>query len=305
MVLLRRLRLTLVLFGVMSVASLEMGFMSHVASASNSMLFVATNGSDTGNNCSNQGAPCATISHAVSQAGSNDTISVAAGTYHETVTVPSSASLSIAGAGATATRVDGMAAGSVFTVNGGAPVTLTGLAVPNGPSTAGAGIVNIGTMTLDDDIISANTASNSGSAAPGGGIANVGTMTLIDDTISGNSVLSDNSTAIAGGVYNVNTMTITNSVISNNRAASITGNSLGGGLANLANLTLTNDTISGNSVPVGPNAGGGGIISAGPSLIVTSDTISGNSAGAGQGGGLGAQGGSVSFSGGPLANHSR
>ncbi len=43
--------------------------------------YVATTGSDAGNDCSIMGSPCATIQHAVDQSLSGDTIHVAAGTY--------------------------------------------------------------------------------------------------------------------------------------------------------------------------------------------------------------------------------
>ena len=43
--------------------------------------YVATTGSDTGNNCLSSLSPCATIAHAVSQASDGDTLDIAAGTY--------------------------------------------------------------------------------------------------------------------------------------------------------------------------------------------------------------------------------
>ncbi len=45
--------------------------------------YVATTGSDTGNDCTDQLSPCATIAHAVSQAVNGDTLDLAAGTYNE------------------------------------------------------------------------------------------------------------------------------------------------------------------------------------------------------------------------------
>ena len=45
--------------------------------------YVATTGSDTGNDCTNPSNKCATIAHAVSQANAGDTIDLADGTYNE------------------------------------------------------------------------------------------------------------------------------------------------------------------------------------------------------------------------------
>ena len=55
--------------------------------ASPDTLYVATTGSDSGNNCRTQGSPCASIGHAISQAFSDDTIKVAQGTYTENITI--------------------------------------------------------------------------------------------------------------------------------------------------------------------------------------------------------------------------
>ena len=45
--------------------------------------YVATTGNDSGNTCTNPGNPCATITHAASEAVAGDTLDVAAGTYNE------------------------------------------------------------------------------------------------------------------------------------------------------------------------------------------------------------------------------
>ena len=45
--------------------------------------YVATSGSDAGNNCTDELAPCLTVGHALSQANDGDMLSVAAGTYVE------------------------------------------------------------------------------------------------------------------------------------------------------------------------------------------------------------------------------
>src|SRR5271166_1085584 len=57
------------------------------AGAAPSTRYVSTTGTNTGNNCLTASNPCATVSYAVSQAASGDTIQVAAGTYHDIVPI--------------------------------------------------------------------------------------------------------------------------------------------------------------------------------------------------------------------------
>ena len=59
------------------------------ASAAGVDHYVATTGTDTGN-CQNIGTPCLTINYAVGQAGTDDIINVAAGTYAESVVITKS-----------------------------------------------------------------------------------------------------------------------------------------------------------------------------------------------------------------------
>jgi hypothetical protein len=68
--------------------------------------FVAPGGTNTGNDCSAEGNPCATIVHAIAQADAGDTIRVAAGTYMEGG-VFITKNVTIAGAGSRLSIVDG------------------------------------------------------------------------------------------------------------------------------------------------------------------------------------------------------
>src|SRR5689334_19866691 len=49
------------------------------------MLYVATTGADGGNDCSNEAAPCATITHAIESMAGGDVLVVGDGTYAESV----------------------------------------------------------------------------------------------------------------------------------------------------------------------------------------------------------------------------
>ena len=79
-------------------------------------------------------------------------------------------------------------------------VSISGLTIENGSASSGAGIDNNGTLTLNNDTLSDNSASGRN----GGGIYNTGTLTLSNDT------LSDNSAQYGGGVSNGGTMTLSN-----------------------------------------------------------------------------------------------
>jgi fibronectin-binding autotransporter adhesin len=153
----------------------------------------------------------------------------------------------------------------VFVVDSGATAAISGLALTGGSVSRGfgAGLENLGTVTVTDCTISGN----SDSLGRGGGLANGGTATLVDCTINGNSA------GDGGGVYNNGTVTLTGCTISGNSA-----NDDGGGVYNNGTATLTDCTISGNLA----NAGGGLWNYDGTATLANS-TISGNSAYAGGG----------------------
>jgi hypothetical protein len=59
--------------------------------------FVAPRGADTGNDCSSAAAPCASLAHALGQAGSGDTIKLAIGTYRTNAVIDFPTTLTISG----------------------------------------------------------------------------------------------------------------------------------------------------------------------------------------------------------------
>lgn len=109
------------------------------ASAATTWFVNAATGSDS-NNCTSAttgGAgvgPCKTIGGAVSKAASaGDTIQVAAGTYDEHVGIPGTlTNLTITGAGASSTIVDGTNSGTVFVIGSGQSVMLENLTAQHG-----------------------------------------------------------------------------------------------------------------------------------------------------------------------------
>ena len=202
-----------------------------------------------------------------------------------------SSSMTIIGLGADQLIIDGNHASRIFNIDDrystSPNVTITGLTLQNGHADIGGAILNRETLTLANDTIKGNAASNygggivnesggtvisngntfTGNAASydGGGIFNRGNLMSTFDTISGNSGSQ------GGGIYNraFETVILNSDTISGN-----TGQS-GGGIYNEGYLTSTFDTISGNTANQGA-----GIVNGSGTLASNRDTISGNSGGA-------------------------
>jgi len=245
-------------------------------------LNVSTTGSNAGN-CQNN--PCATISYAVSQAASGDTIDVAAGTYQDIVSIPATLTgLTITGPTGGAT-VDGESTtaqvGSVFAVYGGASVTLENLTISDGEGTVfgdeasgdGVFISENASADLVDDTITNNTDCRVGNVE-GAGVYNSGTATLSDDTVSNNTACG----LPGGGIFTASgsSTALTNDTISGN-----VGGGTGGGLFNSGWTTLNDDTVAGNTaayVELGSANAGGGIYNDEGTVELNADTIAGNTA---------------------------
>ncbi len=257
-----------------------------------------------------------------------DTITLPTGTY--TLSIPGvgedanatgdldiTADLTISGAGAATTIVDGGRLDRVFHILAGT-VAISGLTIQNGAPVsvagAGGGILNFGTLTLNSSTVSLNSLPPLSGSAPGAGIANFGTLTVNSSTVSSNG--GGGWGGPGGGIFNVGTLSLNNSTVSRNQNSGIQSG-LGNFLA--ATATVNNSIISGNggfgiNVDVGPltvnnstvsdnaasgiavggnNLGGGGkmtvnnstvsgnsgggIFNAGPASIVNNSTVSGNS----------------------------
>lgn len=245
--------------------------------------YVSPSGSNSGNNCMNQAKPCKTITHALTQAADGDTISAAAGTYQEHLTIDKS--VIIKGAGLTKTFIDGTSNGRVVLVSKYTPaakpvittVTIENLTIESGfvSGAAGAGILNHGKLTLKLVDVTSNLISGGATASDnGGGIYNDGVLAV------GNSLVHANSAYDGGGIYNHGALRLQGSVVSTNLAAyggglynkgngnvvaGITAftqniaNLVGGGIFNETNgkVTLRRTTFNQNVVDSGGNGGGG------------------------------------------------
>jgi hypothetical protein len=237
-------------------------------------------------------------------------------------------SVSIDGPGADLLTVRRGSGGNyrIFTVASGVTATISGLTITGGntsdpPDAGGGGIRNSGTLTINNTVISGNTAipgigggilndgmltinnsaiSGGNYASLGGGIANNGTLVVSNSSVSANPAgngagVLNNGTATfinstisgnvaenqAGGIINRNVLTISNSIIAGNRAQGIGGAGHTGGISNEVGATLT---ITSSTITGNSAIGiGGGIAVNSPSQIAIRNTIiAGNTASAGQ-----------------------
>ncbi len=204
---------------------------------------------------------------AVASAQDGDTVQFAGGLKGQiTLTTGEIAiphSIGIDGPGADVITVSGNHASRVFDIAVMLTVDISGLTIADGSRAGdkGGGILNAGTLTVANSLLSDNF------ARFGGGIANSGTLTVVSSTLSYNSVFSSLE-ADGGGIYNQGTLVLAGSVLSGNSASD-----LGGGIDNTATgqATITGSTLDGSSAR-GP---GGAILNQG-TLTGTGSILSDN-----------------------------
>ncbi|HEX4061502.1 MAG TPA: choice-of-anchor Q domain-containing protein [Streptosporangiaceae bacterium] len=252
---------------------------------------------------------CGSVNVAIGEASPGGTIKIAAGTYTAATTaglVVVAKNLTVTGAGAASTVLNGNHLGTAVTVDPGVAATVTGVTIEGGtgtamsiedtPSLAGGGVLNQGTLTLGHDTLTGNgiTAAATGTnsvLALGGGAFNAdgGALTVSHSVISGNSLSvsasgSGEAVAIGAGVTSDATAE------SPEAQTSVSYTTIHG---NTATATVTGAGGSGAGEVVG--AGVGELWSAGqPDLA--HDTVTGNTALATAGanaGGSGVTGGGV------------
>jgi CSLREA domain-containing protein len=213
-----------------------------------------------------------------------DTINIPAGTYILTISGVgedlaatgdldiTDSQLTINGAGATSTIIDGDGLDRVIHILTGSaqPVVINNITVRNGnllAGSSGGGISSSGSLTLNNCVVSGNNAEG---GVGGITITGGGTLNLNNSTISGNTASGGNG----GGIFVLSTLICTNSTIDGNNASAS-----GGGIANLGgDITLDKCTVSNNTA-----VGGSGIWN-NSTIDITNSTISANtSPGAGSG----------------------
>jgi hypothetical protein len=243
------------------------------------------------------GDPYCAMQDAVNAAVDGDLIEVAAGTYYENLTLPTSVQLTINGAGRATTIVDGGSSGRVLYVSPFSDVTISGMTFQNGSDGPGAGIfiseasldisdcliqnnesttlggglymLSTGSLIMTNCEVSMNTAVQTG--ASGGGMALYGTVEISDSLIQGNQ-----ADALGGGIdlTNSGSLTITNTVIKENEV--LASDAYGAGLSVAGWMSATGLTVEDNQI-LSSQTNGGGLYNTGTALISQSSFLSNQS----------------------------
>ncbi|MGA6970861.1 MAG: right-handed parallel beta-helix repeat-containing protein [Candidatus Binatus sp.] len=253
------------------------------------------------------GCPYSSIQAAIDAAKTGDTITIAPGTYTETLSIlsPTAAKqLTLQGSGAFNTIVNGDQLGMVLEVDTDYDVTISGVTFTNGEALAAGGILNHGKLKLIDVTVTQNVGQEAA-----GGIANDidGRLTLIRCTVTDNVATFPPpppppypppvAVAAGAGLRNFGIASLTDTTISGNNIVGTGGG--GGGIENQGELEVTKCSIVDNHTTEDSLAGGGGLdnnrmtsVRDTPIMIVKNSVISGNSAATG--GGIQNLGGSLS-----------
>jgi CSLREA domain-containing protein len=189
--------------------------------------------------------------------------------------------VTIRGAGAGRTIIDGNGKGRAIEIQNAGVLDLSGVTVTGGRPAAtstgsgnGGGILvsvgdgTPGVLTLRDSVVSGNVG-----VLSGGGIANQGSTTILDSTISGNTVTSAAAAGIGGGVaVQQGTLRVLASTISDNTTS---GAGAGVATGTSAIVTLQSATIAGN-VSSGAGLAGGIALGSLAAVTATGSIVAGN-----------------------------
>ncbi|MEZ0297356.1 MAG: choice-of-anchor Q domain-containing protein [Candidatus Methylacidiphilales bacterium] len=215
------------------------------------------------------------------------TISLAAATYRENVTIASK-NLTINGAGKALTTVsgdidtNGTGDGRVFDITGtGKTVTIANMTITQGVTTAteGGGGIRIGTSGNTVTIRNSNVINNASGSEGGGGIYNRGTLFIDNSSVSSNRA-GGTSPVSGGGIAHLEgTITITGSQINDNNITTTSSAVNGGGLYSAASSTVnaSNSEFQRNELSASANGFGGGIFAQLTFLTLNNVLVNGNS----------------------------
>jgi predicted outer membrane repeat protein len=245
--------------------------------ADSNTLYVAQGGTNSGNDCQTKATPCATITYAITVAGSAPTINLS-GTIVDHL-APDRA-ITITGLGAASPAViDGNFTGRV--IDSRFSLTLRGLTITHGDATGsqGGGLVIDGPSVLLDRVL----VTDNRAGTRGGGIYSNSDLTVIDSVFSNNVAaypcIPDDCVNSQGGAINANfgSLTVMRSTFTGNTALGIGGR---GGAISVRGDTVTDYTIS-SSTFTGNTAGslGGGALEV-PGVTggaIRNSTFTGNS----------------------------
>ncbi len=192
-----------------------MGSLGYVSGSAGAVVgntvYVSTTGTDAPNTCSTPSTACATINYAISVAVPGDSVSVAAGSYHQTVDV--NKAVRVVGSGAGRTTIDGSGLdpvplyGVVYVGPTGGASSVSGFTITNAADFAETGgepeVVALAdsnpsdSVVISSNIISLGSDPTSGTDFPIGidTFNNAATTTIFHNNISGTfqgALLEDN-----------------------------------------------------------------------------------------------------------------
>lgn len=189
------------------------------------------------------------------------------------IVIANNGSLTINGTGARLLRISGVNNNRIISTVPNAVGTINGVTVTGGngagmlDSGRGGAIYNAGgTLTINNSVITGNSAAN------GGGLNNAASSSVAANLTLNNCIVSDNTaTGSGGGMQNFSTSTVTinNSTFTGNTSQGTTGG--GGGQFNGA-VRITNSTFANNTAP----SAGGLQLNGSLGTILTNVTVSGN-----------------------------
>lgn len=275
------------------IAVLVAGFAAAALPASASALeFQVTSTADSGDAIPGNGVcrtlitQVCTLRAALQEANASfgaDTVVLPAGTYNAATPLTSSNDVTVTGAGARTTIVDGPAGDTVFASTGGNS-TLRGLTITGGRQ----GIVSTNTdLELDQVAVRGNTFNSAGSAQGGGISVSGGHVLLRRSAVTDNHLVSTGGTDTTGAgivAWNGNVTLIASTVAANTGSGANTafaGGVFVGGTG--AILTLRHATIASNTISAisGGQNGGGVLLGMGATGSTTDSVLTGNIANAG------------------------
>jgi CSLREA domain-containing protein len=276
-------------------------------------VFQVTTTADGGGACSSGCTLRQAISAANIATGSN-VVAVPAGDYSLTFgELQVQRDVTIEGAGPEATRVNANSLSRVFKIGTGVTAYIEGLAVEggrvagtSGNQAQGGGILNAGTLRLDEVLVQGNgvlAADNTGSSPEGGGVYSSGRLYLTDSIVAGNEATTlpfTGGTPSGAGIANQNgrVVAVDSTISANTATAQAIPQGAGlfsvGSSAHGASVELLDVDVEGNRVLDPVNGGipnGGGIWAFGTDVSVVESTVSGNAV---KGGAI-AEGGGIFF----------
>jgi CSLREA domain-containing protein len=194
-------------------------------------------------------------------------------------------SVTLQGAGAETTIIDGNRLDRVLDVLSGSTLRLSRITIRNGYGEGdGGGIRNAGTLIVEYSTIAGNFVDSDddySSFPGGGGLANSGTATLYSSTLAANSAIN------GGAIYNAGVLHLTGITARDNRAGGWSGD--GGGIFNDRSgvAIVVQSVLADNDASSRGQSRGGGILNAGTLVAVTSLIMGNRTAGGTDGSGLG------------------